>query len=213
MGSTKCNYLIYNLLSQIFACELSVFGRLHILFYISYNRIQVLKKVLSTPSISSQFSSEELQVANTFLRDFEKSGIHLPSSDREQFVHLSDKIIAVGRQFTQILSQRCNKYIDVDVSLLDGLNLGINRGTKKNIVSLSTRAWETQMVLKFVKDERVRKEMYIAANSATEEQISLLEDLLKTRAELAKLVGMESYSHIFLIDKMVKDPGMKISTV
>jgi intermediate peptidase len=172
-----------------------------------------LKKVLSTPNISSQFSSEELQVANTFLRDFEKSGIHLPSSDREQFVHLSDKIITLGRQFTQILPQKCVNHIDVDVSLLEGLHFGSSRDTKENVASLSTRAWEAQMVLKFVKDEGVRKQMYIAANSATREQITLLEDLLKTRAELAKLVGMESYSHMFLIDKMVKNPGMKNTNI
>ena len=122
-------------------------------------------------------------------------------------MHLSDKIIAVGHQFTQNLSLRCNNYIDVDVSLLEGLNLGSNGSTKENTVSLSVRAWETQMILKFAKNERVRKEMYIAANSATEEQIALLEDLLKTRAELAKLVGMESYGHVFLIDKMVRNPG------
>ena len=42
---------------------------------------------------------------------------------------------------------------------------------------------------------------------ATQQQIALLEDLLKTRAELAKLVGMESYGHVFLIDKMVRNPG------
>lgn len=147
-------------------------------------------------------------MANTFLHDFEKSGIHLPSSDREQFVHLSDKIITLGRQFTQILLQKRINRINVDVSLLEGLHPGLNKDTKGNITSLSTKAWEAQMILKSVKDEGVRKKMYIAANSATKEQIILLEDLLKTRAELAKLVGMESYSHAFLIDKMVKNPGM-----
>ncbi|GBC37624.2 mitochondrial intermediate peptidase [Rhizophagus irregularis DAOM 181602=DAOM 197198] len=167
---------------------------------------RVLKRVLSTPSITSQFSSEEFQVANTFFHDFEKSGIHLPSSDREQFVHLSDKIITLGRQFTQILLQKRINRINVDVSLLEGLHPGLNKDTKGNITSLSTKAWEAQMILKSVKDEGVRKKMYIAANSATKEQIILLEDLLKTRAELAKLVGMESYSHAFLIDKMVKNP-------
>ncbi|CAG8583180.1 638_t:CDS:2 [Funneliformis caledonium] len=166
---------------------------------------KVLKKVLSTPSIVSQFSSEELQVANIFLRDFEKSGIYLSSSDREQFVQLSDRIIALGRQFTQNLPQKCINHIDVDVSLLEGLHPSLGKDAKESTATLSTGAWEAQMVLKFVKDEKVRKEMYIAANSATPEQLALLEDLLETRAMLAKLIGMESYSHIFLIDKMVKN--------
>src|SRR6266542_1123816 len=116
--------------------------------YISYYfRIQVLKKVLSTPNISSQFSSEELQVANVFLRDFEKSGIYLPSSDRKQFVHLSDKIIALGRQFTQKSPQN-----DIDVSLFEGLHPVFSKGTKENISSITTKVWKAQMVLKFVND-------------------------------------------------------------
>ncbi|CAJ0627071.1 4355_t:CDS:2, partial [Entrophospora sp. SA101] len=42
---------------------------------------KVLNQVLSTPDITAKFSPEELQVAKIFLRDFEKSGVNLPSSD------------------------------------------------------------------------------------------------------------------------------------
>ncbi|CAG8830231.1 30513_t:CDS:2, partial [Gigaspora margarita] len=166
---------------------------------------QVLKRVISTPSISSQFSSEERQVAHIFLRDFEKSGIHLPSSDRDKFVQLSDKIIALGRKFTHSQILKSTNIIEVDSSCLDGLHTGLP--TKNgDIARLSTKPWEAQMVLKLIKDGNIRKKMFIASNSATKEQIDLLENLLRTRGELAKLLGMDSYSHIFLIDKMIKNP-------
>ncbi|CAG8485533.1 12715_t:CDS:2 [Cetraspora pellucida] len=162
---------------------------------------QVLKRVMSTPSIYSQFSSEERQVALIFLRDFEKSGIHLPSSDRDKFVQLSDKIIALGRKFTHSQPSKSTKIIEVEASCLDGYS------TKNgDTARLSTKPWEAQMILKLIKDENIRKEMFIASNSATKEQTDLLENLLRTRGELARLLGMDSYSHVFLIDKMIKNP-------
>ncbi|CAG8724525.1 8778_t:CDS:2, partial [Racocetra fulgida] len=162
---------------------------------------QVLKRVMSTPSIYSQFSSEERQVAHIFLRDFEKSGIHLPSSDRVKFVQLSDKIIALGRKFTHSQPSKSTKIIEVEASRLDGLYTGCST-RNGDTARLSTKPWEAQMILKLIKDENIRKEMFIASNSATKEQTDLLENLLRTRGELARLLGMDSYSHIFLIDKM-----------
>ncbi|CAG8718689.1 1245_t:CDS:2, partial [Dentiscutata erythropus] len=166
---------------------------------------QVLKRVISTPSISSQFSSEERQVAHIFLRDFEKSGIHLPSSDRDKFVQLSDKIITLGRKFTHSQILKSTNIIEVDASCLDGLHTGWST-KNSDTARLSTKPWEAQMVLKLIKDENIRKKMFIASNSATKEQIDLLENLLRTRGELARLLGMDSYSHVFLIDKMIKNP-------
>ncbi|CAG8444848.1 5581_t:CDS:2 [Ambispora gerdemannii] len=167
---------------------------------------KVLKRVLSTPRISSHFSDEEVQVANVFLRDFEKSGIHLPSSQREQYVKLSDKIIALGCKFAQTPPNREIRQIEVyPASRLEGLNPEYTESANSNRMAiLPTNQWE--MVLKYVKDEQVRKDMYIAANSASKSQIDTLENLLRTRAELANLVGMESYGHMSLNDKMVKTP-------
>jgi mitochondrial intermediate peptidase len=173
--------------------------------------LQVLKRVLSTPSIAHDFSPEELQVATIFLRDFEKSGIHLPDGDRERFVALSDRIISLGRQFTQTPPVRAVKQIEVSpASSLEGLNRVYVNGMKdgEEVAVIPTSQWEAQMVMKYCKNEEVRKQMYLATNSAKREQIEVLEDLLKARAELAKLVGMDSYGHMFLVDKMARAPGI-----
>ncbi|KAG9286022.1 hypothetical protein G9A89_022698 [Geosiphon pyriformis] len=171
---------------------------------------KVLKRVLSTSSISSKFSTEELQVANVFLRDFEKSGIHLPAKQREKFVQLSDKIITLGRKFYKNPSTKSIRQIEVSpLSRLGGLTSDYIQGItikNNNCAIIPTSPWDAQMILKYARDEEVRKDMYVASNSASRSQLSTLEDLLRTRAELANLIGMESYGHMFLIDKMVKSP-------
>ncbi|CAG8504801.1 9810_t:CDS:2 [Paraglomus brasilianum] len=174
------------------------------------NLYKALKRVLSMPSIAHDFSPEELQVATIFLRDFEKSGIHLPEKDRQRFVDISDKIIALGRQFTQTPPVRAVKQIEVSpASSLEGLNPGYVKDVTREgeqVAVISTNQGEAQMVMKYCRNEEVRKQMYLAINSAKREQVEVLEDLLRTRAELAKLVGMDSYGHMFLVDKMARGP-------
>ncbi|CAJ0826912.1 3870_t:CDS:2 [Entrophospora sp. SA101] len=170
---------------------------------------KVLNQVLSTPDITAKFSPEELQVAKIFLRDFEKSGVNLPSSDREQYVQLSNKIITLGQQFIHPPLRVFFRGIKIDESKLDGLPLSYHKDLvrrKNNDMFLYISQWSAQIVLKYIKDEEIRKQMYTTINSASKEQIQLLEDLLKTRAELAKLIGMKSYGDVFISDKMLKKP-------
>jgi intermediate peptidase len=66
---------------------------------------------------------------------------------------------------------------------------------------------QAQMIMRSAPSEEPRRRVYIAANSSTPEQIHILEKLLQTRAELARLVGRESYAEMTLADKMAKSPG------
>ncbi|KAG6871902.1 Mitochondrial intermediate peptidase [Termitomyces sp. Mi166 len=66
---------------------------------------------------------------------------------------------------------------------------------------------QAQMIMRSAPSEEPRRRLYIAANSSTPEQIRILEELLRTRGELAKLVGKESYAAMTLGDKMAKTPA------
>lgn len=67
---------------------------------------------------------------------------------------------------------------------------------------------QAQMIMRSAPNEEPRRKLYHAANSSTPEQIEVLETLLKKRAEIAQLVGRESFAHMTLDDKMAKKPGM-----
>ncbi|KAF9977952.1 Mitochondrial intermediate peptidase [Actinomortierella ambigua] len=175
----------------------------------------VLKSVVETPAIEKGLSNAERQVALVFLRDFEKSGIHLSDDKRAEFVRISDKIVGLGRDFIQRTTTPGSGPAHIMVSpptRLQGLSpTYIQRITRTNkmgeqTAAVPTSGWESQMVLKYVEDEGVRRAMYVASMAEDKSKVAILDDLLRSRYELAKLVGMESYGHMFLADKMVKEP-------
>ena len=61
--------------------------------------MQILKAVLSDPSIVKTLNSEAYQTALTFRLNFEKSAIDLPPVKRSKFISLSSDILVLGRQF------------------------------------------------------------------------------------------------------------------
>ncbi|RUP51029.1 peptidase family M3-domain-containing protein [Jimgerdemannia flammicorona] len=173
---------------------------------------EVLVQVLATPTLTSTFTPEEHATALTFLRDFQKSGIHLPASQRSIFVTLSDRILSLGRDFTSA-NPRAVSHARVPPSRLEGVGSAFLKSVVRDdgFAYVSTTPYESTMVLKYAKDAEVRKEVYKAANSATDKSIGVLEDLVRARGELAKLVGKKSYAEVFLQDKMAKGPGMCVT--
>lgn len=174
---------------------------------------QVLKVVLSDPSIVKTLSQEAYQTALIFWRDFEKSAINLPPEQRKKFVSLSSDILVLGRQFLAGTNAPRSP-ATIKASDLAGLK-DKGMGVKLRLQAQFTRrdllvypgSLQAQMIMRSAPEEEPRKRLYVAANSSTPEQIEVVETLLRKRAELARLVGRESFAHMILDDKMAKTPG------
>ncbi|TFK77352.1 mitochondrial intermediate peptidase [Pluteus cervinus] len=178
---------------------------------------EVLKVVLSDPSTVKTLSPEAYQTALIFWRDFEKSAIDLPPAQRNRFVSLSSEILVLGREFLkEAASPRppaSIKYSELS-GLKDkgmGVRLQLQAQFTQRDLLVYPGSLQAQMIMRSAPDEEPRQKLYIASNSSTPEQIRLLERLLRTRAELAKLVGRESFSHMTLDDKMAKTPENVLS--
>ena len=175
--------------------------------------LQTLREVLSDPSIVQTLSHEAYQTALTFWRDFEKSGINLPPEQRERFVTLSSEILVLGRKFLSNASSS-RPPAAIKPSELHGLK-EFGLGSRLQLQSRFTQrdlliypgSLQAQMIMRYAPGEEPRRKVYIAANSSTPEQIEILETLLRTRGQLARLVGSESFAHMALGDKMAKSPG------
>ncbi|CAE7179171.1 unnamed protein product [Rhizoctonia solani] len=168
-----------------------------------------LDRLINDPEAVARLSPEEKQVALLFIRDFEKSGIHLPETQRNQFVTLSDTILSLGRQF---LTEAAAPRPDVKVRIQDLAGVPPNvirslssKDIRKGEAWVTPNSWEARMILRHAQDPNVRREVFTASNALIPEYVNTLEALLKSRHELAKLVGSPSYATMTLGEKMAQD--------
>ena len=151
-----------------------------------------------------------------FWRDFEKSAIDLPPAERNTFVSLSSDILVLGRQFLEGANAP-RPPTSIKPSELAGLKdkgMGVRlqlqaQFTQRDLL-VYPGSMQAHMIMRSAPEEEPRRRVYLAANSSTPEQIEVLETLLRKRAELARLVGRESFAHMTLDDKMAKTPGVFI---
>lgn len=182
-------------------------------------RAQSLKIVMNDPSITKTLSREAYQTALIFWRDFEKSGIDLPPAQRDRFVSLSSEILVLGRQFLGEASS-ARPPASIKSSELNGLKdygLGSrlqqqSRFTQRDLL-VYPGSLQAHMIMRSAPLEEPRRKVYLAANSSTPEQVEILEALLRARAQLATLVGSDSFAHMALGDKMAKSPGAHSHTL
>ncbi|KAI5997904.1 mitochondrial intermediate peptidase [Pisolithus albus] len=172
----------------------------------------VLDVVLHDLEVVNSLSSEAYQTALIFWRDFEKSAIRLPPASREKFVSLSSEILSLGHEFVNQASAPRPAAL-IDASELeglkdDGMGARLQRqasSTQKSLL-VYPGSHQAYMIMRSAPMESPRKKLYVAAHSSTSRQIACLERLLRARAELARLVGWDSYAGMTLHDKMAKTP-------
>jgi len=171
---------------------------------------------MSDPSIVKTLGPEAYRTALIFWLDFEKSAISLPAEKRQKFVSLSSDILVLGREFLKE-ANAARPPTAIKPAELTGLKdkgMGVRLQLQAHFTQRDLLVYpgslQAQMIMRSAPSEEPRRRVYIAANSSTPEQIHILEKLLKTRGELARLVGRESYADMTLADKMAKSPGQPI---
>ncbi|KAH7886124.1 mitochondrial intermediate peptidase [Phlebopus sp. FC_14] len=173
---------------------------------------ETLHAVLNDPEIVRSLSQEAYQTAIIFWRDFEKSAIKLPPGQRDKFVSLSSEILSLGHEFvTQASSPRPAAMIEpseLEGLKDEGMGARLRRqawSTRKNLL-VYPGSQQAFMIMRSAPNESPRQKLYMAAHVSSPQQIECLERLLHARAELAQLVGWDSYAGMTLNDKMAKTP-------
>ena len=166
-----------------------------------------LQRAVSSKDVTAIWSEEERTVAEMLLKDFSRSAIDMPAEKRQQFVNLSSSISQLGTAFVDKM-QPARPDLHLDSRRLKGMDPGIiqqitNRWGR---TSFPTTGAAMVLGLRTITDDVTRRNIYIAGRQASQVQIDTLETFLKSRNELAKLSGFESYAHLILADKMAKSP-------
>ncbi|CAK7894576.1 mitochondrial intermediate peptidase [[Candida] anglica] len=180
---------------------------------------QNLLLVLQDESVTKKLSIEELKVGDYLAKDFERSGIDLDSQKRQNFVEITQEISLLGSHFNNGVQMLKNYWCEVTKeeyeSIPTNLQKLITRHQLKNgkvfagktspqVIPLAGEIPYT--VLTTCENEQLRKKIWIALHSATNEQLDLLNGFLKYRTILAKMLGFKSFSQYQLEHKMAKTP-------
>ena len=174
---------------------------------------EALRRAMADADVWRALSEEARAVAIIFLRDFEKSGIHLPPHERERFVQLSDEIMVLGRAFLQDMATGASDApVAFPVELLRGLDtspLGLRTGllSRARAVPVMPGSWEVHYIARHAPDARARRLAYEISYTGRTQPVQVLEQLLRTRYALATLTGKHSFAEMALVDKMAGTPA------
>ncbi|KAJ5720589.1 Mitochondrial intermediate peptidase [Penicillium malachiteum] len=166
-----------------------------------------LSKALSNPEVTSHWTEAEKIVAQILMKDFTTSAIHMPPSERQRFVNLSNDISQVGSSFFNG-AEPARSQVTFNANNLQGLDPIVVQQIKRwnNKAPVPTMGVIPRLVLRSVRDESVRKQVYLATRTSSSRQVHRLEKLLMKRAELAQISGFNSFADMTLSDKMAKTP-------
>ncbi|KAG8848101.1 Mitochondrial intermediate peptidase [Tulasnella sp. 330] len=167
---------------------------------------EVLRAVMRNHDVASTFSYEQRETALIFIRDFERSGIHLPPKSRSTFVALSDEVNVLSRTFS---NPSTRKSIYVRRTELDGMPPGvIQKLTQQSAFMGKMRvipgSWEALTISKYSPNEELRHRLHVAEMQPDATKVEALDGLLKVRDQLARLVGRPSFAEWSLDNKMAK---------
>ncbi|OMH83770.1 Mitochondrial intermediate peptidase 1 [Zancudomyces culisetae] len=167
-------------------------------------------------AIMGKFGEIEQQVAKSFKEDFEKSGIQLDKAAHEKFILLNNDINELSREYMRVQQNEYgNKTAELELGEAEELRqqkmgrdlvFEMNRNAGNGKVKATFRDSFGQRLLQESTNENIRKKVYTALYGNNEETAAVLEKILEKRAELAQVVGFESYSTLVLKDKMAKTP-------
>ncbi|CCH41139.1 mitochondrial intermediate peptidase [Wickerhamomyces ciferrii] len=170
----------------------------------------ILKKVLTDESIVKHLSHEEVQVGQILLADFEKSGINMDPDTRNDFIEYSQQIAIYGQHFTNGLGETDKDYIEIPTEKLSGLDKTITSHLTTDLrrTNYKVPSWGylPHVILRYCKDEDVRKKIWVELHSTTTNQVQLLETMLKYRGVLARIMHKPNFSAYQLDEKMAKSP-------
>ncbi|KAJ1961318.1 Mitochondrial intermediate peptidase [Dipsacomyces acuminosporus] len=179
-----------------------------------------LVEIMEDPAISKALSPVEHEVALSFRRDFERSGIHLNKSAHAQFVQLSSDIQDLSREFfrCQSLNPEKDSVVSVPFEHLRALPSQVTMSilqssrTYKNkddttMVDMLPDDYIAHSILRDCVHEHTREAVYRGWQRGSSKTVNALEGVLERRLALSHTVGYASFGDMTLDDKMARSPS------
>jgi peptidyl-dipeptidase Dcp len=163
---------------------------------------------------------ESLRVLERYHLDFTRAGANLSEKDRTRFAEIVERLATLGTQFSQnVLGDEQETVFAFTEAEMDGVPEAakqaaaeVARDRKLNApYAVTTSRSSVEPILHFAKDRAVREKVWRAfvsrgANHNKHDNRGIIREMVALRAELARLLGYESYAQYKLADSMAKTP-------
>jgi thimet oligopeptidase len=175
------------------------------LFDQNYRLYQAVKAYAEGNALAETLDDEQRYFLSETMRDYKRSGMELPTQQREQIKTLEKELSDLTTQFDNNISNE-TRTIAVAENELSGLNKEYIATLKKEsdgLYQLGTDYPTVTMVMQHCTNAQTRKKMFdLFNNRAYPENKSLLDTIIQKRHELAVLLGYESYAEYSISNLM-----------
>ena len=165
--------------------------------------------------------AESLRVLERYHLDFVRTGARLTDSERERFAAIMERLATLGTNFGQnVLADEANVVFALTEAEIDGLPAFARaaaaetaRDRKLNApYAATTSRSSVEPILHFATDRNVREKVFRAFvnrghNGNANDNRKVIAEMATLRAELAQLLGYDSYAAYKLDDSMAKTPA------
>jgi oligopeptidase A len=196
-------------------------------YHTEMSQNEKLFNAISSIANSPEFAKLEpaqRKIIENDIRDFKLAGIHLPADKKARLATLQQELSLLTTKFSENLLDATNAWTHhvTDEKELDGLlpqALQLARDNAKQrklegyVLTLDYPSYST--AIKYLKHRELRKTIYEAYSTRASDcgpkagkydNTQIMEAILKTRHEIAQLVGFPDYADYSLATKMAKKP-------
>ena len=179
-------------------------------------------KVIYDKRKESNLDVQQIRVVEKYYRDFERRGANLSKEQQDQLRKINEDLSMLSLKFGNNLLAETNKNFKLVVDKkadLDGLPDGVVSAAAKAAEKDSYKGkWLFTLAkpslipfLQYAKNRELREKIYRGYfmrgnNDNANDNKTVLADIVKLRAEKAKLLGFENYAAYVIDDNMAKTP-------
>jgi peptidyl-dipeptidase Dcp len=164
---------------------------------------------------------EQLRVLERYHLDFVRSGAGLSDAERVRFGEIVERLAVLGTTFGQnVLADEQNTVFALTEAEVDGLPdfaraaaAQTAKDRKLNApYAITTSRSSVEPVLHFARNRELREKVWRAftkrgANGNANDNRDVIAEIVRLRAEMAQMLGYESYAHYKLADSMAGTPA------
>jgi Zn-dependent oligopeptidase len=173
-------------------------------------REDVYKAVAAYAETKPELEGEDALLLKETLRDYRRNGMALPKEKRDQLKALKTELNNMGLEFaTNITDAKvvaefsAGELAGLPEDFLNNKELKTEQGTYKVKANVT---WQYLAVMQDASNEVTRKKLVtLRSNRAKEKNIPLFTKMLKTRAQIAELLGYDNWADYRIETKMAKN--------